>query len=42
MIKLPLYDKMHVLSVGPVLGNVIKAMEENKPVSEVVAEYAGN
>ena len=40
--KLPLYDKMHVLSVGPVLGNVIKAMEENKPVSEVVAEYAGN
>lgn len=40
--KAPLYDKMHVLSVGPVLGNVIKAMEENKPVSEVVAEYAGN
>ena len=40
--KLPLYDKMHVSSVGPVLGNVIKAMEENKPVSEVVAEYAGN
>lgn len=40
--KLPLYDKMHVLSVGPVLGNVIKAMEESKPVSEVVAAYAGN
>lgn len=40
--KAPLYDKMHVLSVGPVLGKVIKAMEENKPVSEVVAEYAGN
>ncbi len=39
--KLPQYDKMHVLSVGPVLGGVIKAMEESKPVSEVLADYAG-
>ena len=38
--KAPLYPEMTVLSVGPVLGEVIKAMEECKPVSEVVAEYA--
>lgn len=39
--KLPQYDKMHVLSVGPVLGGVIKAMEESKPVSEVLVDFAG-
>lgn len=38
--KLPLYPEMTVLSVGPVLGSVIQAMEESKPVSEVVAEYS--
>lgn len=38
--KASLYPEMTVLSVGPVLGEVIKAMEESKPVSEVVAEYA--
>lgn len=34
------YPQMRVLSVGPVLGDVIKAMEESKPVSEIVAVYA--
>lgn len=34
------YPEMVVLSVGPVLGNVIKAMEESRPVSEIVARYA--
>ena len=31
---------MKVLSVGPVLGEVIKAMEENRAVSDIVARYA--
>ncbi|MEJ8736672.1 ribose-phosphate pyrophosphokinase [Erysipelotrichaceae bacterium HCN-30851] len=34
------YPKMKVLSVGPVLGQVIKAVEESRPVSEVVSKYA--
>ena len=38
--KVPSYPQMRVLSVGPVLGDVIKAMEESKPVSEIVAVYA--
>lgn len=38
--KAPIYPEMTVLSVGPVLGDVIKAIEESKPVSEIVAEYA--
>lgn len=33
------YDRMEVLSVGPVLADVIRAIEESKPVSEVVKEY---
>lgn len=37
---LALYPDMTVLSVGSIFGNVIKAMEERKPVSEVVAEYS--
>ena len=31
---------MKVLSVGPVLGDVIKAIEENRPVSPIVSRYA--
>lgn len=39
--KAATYPEMVVLSVGPILGNVIEAMEESKPVSAVVAsEYA--
>ena len=34
------YPEMKVLSVGPMLGEVIKAMEEDTPVSNVVARYA--
>lgn len=34
------YPKMKVLSVGPVLGQVIKAVEESRPVSEIVSKYA--
>lgn len=35
-----LYPEMTVLSVGSILANVIKAMEDRKPVSEVVAEFS--
>ena len=38
--KVALYPQMKVLSVGPVLGQVIKAVEESRPVSEIVAKYA--
>ena len=38
--KAALYPQMKVLSVGPVLGQVIKAVEESRPVSEIVAKYA--
>ena len=34
------YPEMKVLSVGPVLGDVIKAIEENRPVSPIVSRYA--
>lgn len=34
------YPEMQVLSVGPVLGDVIKAMEHSRPVSEIVAQYS--
>ena len=34
------YDKMTVLSVGPILGGVIRAMEEDRPVSEVLSVFA--
>lgn len=37
--KAALYPQMKVLSVGPILGHVIKAMEECRPVSEVVARF---
>ena len=33
------YPEMTVLSVGPVLGSVIKAVEEARPVSEVLASF---
>lgn len=33
------YPEMTVLSVGPVLGSVIKAVEESRPVSEVLASF---
>ena len=38
--KLKRYDRMKVLSVGPVLGGVIRAMEHDRPVSEVLAIFA--
>ena len=38
--KEKLYDKMTVLSVGPILGGVIRAMEEDRPVSEVLSVFA--
>ena len=38
--KAPLYPEMKVLSVGPVLADVIKAMESNSPVSPIVSKYA--
>ena len=31
---------MTVLSVGPILGGVIRAMEEDRPVSEVLSVFA--
>ncbi|MEG0470315.1 MAG: ribose-phosphate diphosphokinase, partial [Longicatena sp.] len=34
------YPEMTVLSVGPILGEVIKAIEESRPVSEIVSRYA--
>lgn len=37
--KLKQYDKMKVLSVGPVLGGVIRAMEHDRPVSEVLSQF---
>ena len=33
------YPEMTVLSVGPVLGSVIKAVEEARPVSDVLASF---
>lgn len=33
------YPEMTVLSIGPVLGSVIKAVEEARPVSEVLASF---
>lgn len=33
------YPEMTVLSVAPVLGEVIKAIEESRPVSEIVARF---
>ena len=38
--KLKRYDRLKVLSVGPVLGGVIRAMEHDRPVSEVLAIFA--
>lgn len=38
--KLKRYERMKVLSVGPVLGGVIRAMEHDRPVSEVLAIFA--
>ena len=38
--KLKRYDRMKVLSVCPVLGGVIRAMEHDRPVSEVLAIFA--
>ena len=38
--KLKRYDRMKVLSVGPVLGGVIRATEHDRPVSEVLAIFA--
>ena len=38
--KAPLYPEMKVLSVGPVLADVISAMESNTPVSPIVSKYA--
>ncbi len=38
--KIESYDRMKVLSVGPVLGGVIRAMEHDRPVSEVLAIFA--
>ena len=38
--KLKRYDRMKVLSVGPVLGGVIRAMEHDRPGSEVLAIFA--
>ncbi|MEG0823435.1 MAG: ribose-phosphate pyrophosphokinase [Erysipelotrichaceae bacterium] len=37
--KQPLISKMTVLSVGELLGKTIKAMEESRSVSEVIAEF---
>lgn len=37
--KVEQYPQMKVLSVAPVLGAVIKAIEESRPVSEVVARF---
>ena len=38
--KIKEYDRMKVLSVGPVLGGVIRAMEHDRPVSEVLNVFA--
>lgn len=38
--KVAQYEQMKVLSVGPILGEVIKAVEEARPVSEIVSRYA--
>ncbi|MEF9967882.1 MAG: ribose-phosphate pyrophosphokinase [Longicatena sp.] len=38
--KMAEYPEMKVLSVGPVLGEVINAVETSTPVSEIVARYA--
>ncbi len=38
--KVKRYDRMKVLSVGPVLGGVIRAMEHDRPVSEVLSVFA--
>lgn len=38
--KIKRYDRMKVLSVGPMLGGVIRAMEHDRPVSEVLAIFA--
>ncbi len=38
--KAPLYPGMTVLSVGNILADVIRAMEENRPVSPIVSHYA--
>ena len=38
--KVKRYDRMKVLSVGPVLGGVIRAMEHDRPVSEVLSIFA--
>lgn len=40
--KAATYDKMTVLSVGPILADCIRAIEEDRPLSDVVAEYVGN
>lgn len=40
--KAALYQGMKVLSVGPVLGQVIKAVEDSTPVSEIVSKYAAD
>lgn len=37
--KAALYPEMKVLSIGPVLGQVIKAVEESRPVSDVLSAY---
>ena len=38
--KIKEYDRTKVLSVGPVLGGVIRAMEHDRPVSEVLNVFA--
>ena len=38
--KIKEYDRMKVLSVGPVLGGVIRAMEHDRPVREVLNVFA--
>lgn len=38
--KVGRYDRMKVLSVGPVLGGVIRAMEHDRPVSEVLSVFS--
>lgn len=38
--KITRYDRMKVLSVGPVLGGVIRAMEHDRPVSEVLSVFS--
>ncbi len=38
--KAALYPEMKVLSVGSILADVIRAMEEDRPVSPIVSHYA--